>query len=292
MAVLPHADGILLLLFTLCCTSPRDARFYLLLLSVLLTVVRLLAVLFDRLSLPLSAGGAMLLSLSVGTVLCLLLQLWRTEAPSPTEPLTVAVLLSAGLFTRTDIVPSMRLLPFALIVGVLREGLTHGTLWGVSVMPPSFSPVFSGETGGLLIGALLLWLFGLRPSVFSPAPREHGQTAVLLTVLGGTVGLITASWPPLYAVWVATLAVCLIDSLLPAPYTAGNWLPLAALAMLWTRHAPWWMPLLFAGCAAVAVPAVAAVYRRMRLSDTPRRFAGAPLALTVAAVIQSVTTVF
>lgn len=288
MAVLPNADGVLLLLFTMCCTSPRDALFYLLLLSVLLAVTRLFASLLRRLSLPFSAGGAMLFSLSVGATLCLLLQAWHTDAPSPAEPTTVAVLLTAGLFSRTDTVPSMRLLPFALIVGALREGLTHGTLWGVTVI----APLLSGETSGLLIGALLLGLFGLRCSVFSSAPRERGLTAVLLTVLGGTIGLITPAWPPLYAVWVAALAVCLVDSLLPAPYAAENWLPIAALAALFTRQASWWMPLLLAGCAAIGVTAIAAVCRRLRLSDTPRRFAGAPVALTVVAIMQSVSTVF
>ncbi len=291
MASFPNTGGVLLLLLTVGCTSPQNALLWLLLLSAALLVDRVFSALMRALGLPLSTGGLLLFSLGAGSALCLALQAVFPDAPSPTAPLTAALLLTAGAFALNDAVPAARILPTVLIIGALRELLAEGMLWGIELLPMELSPAFGSGVGGLLVGALVLWCFGLnRPVLTDNAPPFSLLSAAGLTLLGSVLGLLTADWPTLYALWVITAAVCLIGTALPECFSAGEWLIISPVAALLAREGAWWTPLLLGGFVAVAIPTVTALHRRLRLCRLPRRFAGVPSALTVTAVVVGIST--
>lgn len=289
MASFPDVGGVLLLLLAAGCTSPRNALLQLLLLSVLLLVDRLFAALMRALGLPLTTGGSLLFSLGAGSALCLALQAVFPGAPSPTEPFTAALLLTAGAFALNDIVPAVRILPAVLILGILRELQAEGTLWGVELLPMELSPSFGSGVGGLLAGTLVLWCFGLgHPLLTGDAPPFSILSAAGLTLLGSALGLLTADWPVLYMLWVITAVVCLIGTALPERFSAGGWLIVSPVAALLARTGTWWTPLLFGGIVAAAIPTLTALHQRLRLCRLPRRFSGVPSALTVTAIVYGV----
>lgn len=297
MGVSVNADGWLLLWLAVVCTSPRHSLLWVLFVSVLLLLCHLFVSVLQKFALPAPTGVRVLFAAGAGGALYLLLRSAFPDAAflAAEQPYTVLLWLACGVAADNRSIPAARTLPALLLLGVLRELLAEGTLWGIRLLPAGLAPALGNGAGGLLLAALLLWAFGLHPPTVqetdSPLPA---LTSAGLVVAGAGLGVLTAPLPPLYAVWATALAVGVIASLLPARWDAGAWLTLAPAAALLTRDSvgawQWTAPLLL-GVATIAALAVASsLYRRCRLSPLPRRFAGTPAALAVAGTAWCVAT--
>lgn len=297
MGVSVNAGGWLLLWLTVVCTSPRHSLLWVLFVSVLLLLCHLFVGGLHKLSLPVPTGVRVLFAAGAGGALYLLLRsaFPNTAFLAAEQPYTVLLWLACGAAADNRSIPAARTLPALLLLGVLRELLADGTLWGIRLLPAGLAPALGNGAGGLLLAALLLWVFGLHPptvqEIDSPLPA---LTAAGLVVAGAGLGVLTAPLPPLYAVWATTLVLGVIAGLLPARWDAGAWFTLAPAAALLTRGSvgiwQWATPLLLGAATVVGLAAVASLHRRCRLSPLPRRFAGTPAALAVAGTAWCVAT--
>ncbi len=282
----PHS-GLLALLLAAACTTPRRALLILLLYSVVSLRVRLFRRTLTALKLPAPPAVLGVYALGFGGALCFVLRLLFPD----TAWLSLASPLPAVIFPLLGSVAAeetalRRYYPALLLVGVARELLAVGSLWGIALVP-GVSRSFESGAGGLLVAALILWGFGISQPVLRQGTPYTALSALLYLALGSVGGVLTVALPPLYAVWLLTGIAAFGTVLLRQE---GAWLCLTPLSVLWARSAA---PLLCGvpivlGAAVLAV--LPALQRRMRLAAPPARFAGAPLALAVSAIVAALRT--
>lgn len=292
MAAFPHAEGVLLVLLAVGCTSPRQSLLRVALVALLLCSTLLLRALLKRLALPFNAAVAVIFSLGAGVALCLLLRVAfpTLSPPEPNDPVTAVLLAACGIAAAGEHPLRLRLLPAAVLIGALRELLSSGTLWGVTLLPIGVSPSFENGAGGLLIAALVLWCFGLTPPLLTgELPNGALLTVAVLTALGSVLGIVTASLPLLYCLWGITAVYALIAALLPKRYAPDTWLVILPAAVLLTRRAALWWPSILVGIgASVGIVLLGSVHRRLHLTPPVARFQGAPIALAIATMLSAI----
>ena len=294
MPAFPHAEGVLLLLLAVGCTSPQQSLLRLVVVSLLLFVTHLLRALLKRLSLPLNTASAVTFSLGAGTALCLLLRVaFPTLSPlQPDDPVTVILLAACGIAAVQEHPLRLRLLPAAVLIGLLRELLAEGTLWGVTLLPLGVSPALGTGAGGLLIAAIVLWCFRLDPPLLrGELPNGALFSITALTILGSVLGIVTASLPLLYSLWGITAVCAFIGTLLPKRYAPDAWLLILPAVVLLTRQSALWWPSVLLGLGVfVGIILLGSLHRRLYLTPPVSRFQGTPTALAVAAVLSCITT--
>ena len=282
------ADGWLIWLLAIGSTTPRAA--------LLLTAIAATVCFFIRLVTRIggTASAAALLSLGITAIAyTVAVRFFPNVTFAPPIWIALAVLAGHTAYHEETRLP-YHTAPTLLLVGILREILAKGSLWGLPLLPMELSPAFADGIGGWLTAALVLWCCRLHPPLFRPC--EH---PLPLTVLGGTVvlssliGLFTPTLPLWVTLW-GSLTVCaVLFTLLPTAYNTDVLAVLSPLAAWWTHETGnRWFPLLLSVGAVTVVWGITTVVRYRRLYPTPRRFAGVPSALTVSALIYGLVTAF
>lgn len=293
MAVFPDANGVFLLLLAVGCSSPRQSLLLLCLSSLLLLITHLFRLLLTRLSLPFPQTVAMLFSLGIGTALCLTLRVLLPMVP-PLDPHDTAIvlLLTISGSVSAEKLADWRLLPSAVLIGGLRELLSEGTVWGISVLPLGVSPTFGDGAGGLLIAALVLWLFRFSfPLLTRGASRAMLGTVSGLSALSAAVSILTVSYPLSYCLWGVTAIGALIATCLPERYTPDGWLLFLPITILLTRDTALWWPVVIVGVAAPLILLwLGILHQRLRVTPPRECFRGVPAALTFVAVLTCIVS--
>ena len=289
MAAFPYAEGVLLTLLAVGCTSPQQSLLRLTVVSLLLLITQLFRAVFRRLSLPFNAAAACTFALGAGTALCLLL---RAAFPNlvplkPGDPVTALLLTACGMTAVQNRPFRWQYLPAAVLIGVIREWLSAGSVWGITLLPLGVSPTLGAGAGGLLIAALVLWCFRCHPPLFTgKLPNGALLAFTALTALGSVLGIVTASFPLLYCLWSITAVCSLIAALLPERYAPDTWVFLLPAAVLLTREATlWWPPVIVGLVVFVGIILLGSLHRRLHLTPPVARFAGTPAALAIAAML-------
>ena len=292
MAAFPHAEGVLLVLLAVGCTSPQQSLLRVALVALLSLITLLLRALLKRLSLPFNTAVAVIFSLGAGAALCLLLRVAfpALSPPEPSDPVTAVLLATCGIAAAGEQPLRLRVLPAAVLIGVLRELLSAGTLWGVTFLPIGVSMALGDGAGGLLIAALVLWCFNsTTPLLAGEVPSGALLAITGLTALGSVLGIVTASLPLLYCLWGITAVCALIAALLPKRYAPDTWLLILPAAILLTRRAELWWPSILVGLGtSVGIFLLGSMHRRLHLTPPCARFQGAPIALSVAAILSTI----
>ncbi len=292
MTIVPRADTVWLIALAVGCTSPQQALLRIGVTAVIGLLTRLFHSVLSRLSLPLSLPAACLFSLGVGAALAPIAQV-TFPALQPLEladPITALLFAVCGPVALQENRPHGRLFPSFIVIGVLRELLSGGTLWGITVLPLGISPTLEDGAGGLLIAAVMLWMFCLNSPLLGEHSSRHLPLIIpLLAAVGSTLGIVTRILPDRYSVWGITALGVLILSLLPARYDPREWIVLLPVYTLLTRRAAlWWPPVLIALGAFVGLSLLTGWHHKLRLTSLAKRFHGAPATLAVASVLSCI----
>ena len=294
MTVFPLADGVLLVLLAVGCTSPQQSLLRVGLVVMLLLLTHLFRALLNRLSLPFDTATAVILSLGAGTALCLLLRVAFPTLPPlepPTDPIVAMLLVVCGICAAQKHTTDWRLLPSMVLIGAIRELLSEGTLWGITLLPLGVSPTLGNGAGGLLIAALVLWCFRLHPPLLTAAMPNSALLSIGgLAAVASVAGILTASLPLSYSLWGITVVGSLIAALLPKQYAPDGWLFVIPAAVLLTRNAAlWWPPVIAGGCVLVGIVLLNSLHRRLHLTPPASRFQCAPAALAIASMLSCIS---
>ncbi len=293
MAVFPCMNGVVLVLLAALCTSPQAALLFVALLCTLLLLLLVFRATLQRLHLPFPTEAAILFSFCMGSALCFGIQAFAPTLPSasPVQPLTALLLTACGALATEDVPFDYKLLPAALIIGILRELLSRGTVWGLTVLPFSISPAFENATGGLLVAAIVMWIFRFnRPIYDRTMTRRAVASLAFLMAISSVLGIISTVLPFPYVIVGAVMLVALAGLCLPERYAPKSWLFLIPAALIVTREFPlWWPPIVVALIVAGGVLLLGRLCERFRLTPPLRTFRGVPTALAVAAVLSCIS---
>lgn len=282
------AEGWLVWLLAVGSTSPRTALLLTSIAATVCFVVRLATRIGG------TTSTAALLSLgATAAIYTTAMHIFPAITFSPPILVALAVLAGNTAFHAETHLP-YHTAPTMLLVGILREVLSNGSLWGIALLPMELSPAFADGVGGWLIAAVVLWICRLHPPLFRPCKEP-----VPLAILGGTValssliGLFTTALPLWVPLWGALTLCALAFTFLPSSYNTDVLAVLAPLAAWWTRATDnRWFPLILSVGAVVIIRGITTVVRYRRHTPLPKRFAGVPSALTVSALIYGIATAF
>lgn len=278
--VTPDTAGVLLLVFAARAVSPRAILLCIPAVAITAALVTLFTASLKQNRFPLSSGAAALLSIGIGGVLCAALGLLFSDAPAVTEPTLAALLIAVGCEAANERTLPFMTYPAALIIGLFRELLT-GRLWGV----PLFSGVgaFADVTGGMLVVAVVLFLFGLSQPVLHAVPFTKGlQSAVLPVAVGLLFRFVPL--PPLYALWATLATAAVAEVLLSEAAETDGWYAIVPFLLLSDNVLP------FLAVFAVTVLAAAPLVRRLTLFPPLRRFGGAPCTAVITAMVRGIVS--
>lgn len=280
--VTPDAVGILILLFFARTVSLRATLLCIPTVAVTTALVALFVALAKTKRWPISAGAAALLALGIGAVTNALLGLFFINTPAATEPTLAALFIAIGCAAVRDTSLPLLTYPAVIAVGLLRELLATGQLWGFSLFS-GISTAFADVTGGMLLTAAVCLLFGLSRPVLETVSFTEGLLPAAIPVSLGVLFRFVPQ-PPLYALWTA-LAVCtFIEAFLSKRMSLGTWLVTVPFLVLSEDVLPFL--LVFGFTVIVAPPLV----RRLKLFPPLRRFAGVPATAVITAVVRSIVS--
>lgn len=279
------------------CASGRGALLVLLLLSLTLLFTTALARLWQHKRFGAQTAATALFAVGVGGAL------WRgfsalspqnTQDLGPVLPVCVLLLLCAFASAQSPTVGRLaRGSVSLLVIGGIRELLSSATLFGY---PFAFSPLGatfakSGNgmvgAGGLLVAAAGMWIFGItHPFPKAPVPRVKdslclGLTTAAAALLTSVLKTMIPHFPDAWLFFTALLLAITPITLSPLPDECMLIPP--ALACVIAPSSP--LSAILAGAVTVILwPTFTALLDRLHHASLPRRFAGAPLLLIVAAV--------
>ena len=180
-------------------------------------------------------------------------------------------------------------------VGCVRELLAEASLFDLPLGYAAAGTVFGRSAdgslgvGGVLVAALIVWLFGLS-SPIRTVPLPPKRAALFACLFTAGAGCIISLFPALSTAWrffaVITVAVfcCTCFSALRSP-----WLPLfAATALCLPSTLTPLISLAVGGATALLFLALPPLLNRLGRAPIPRRFSGAPLYLALTAVVLAV----
>lgn len=248
-------------------------------------------------ALPPCAGGV--LGVGVGGALWLLTQGFFPETgeviPSTVWLYAVFFLCGIAVVTATECASFLlcRIAVAWWLTGAVREWLTSGSLFGQSFSFDGVSAEFEWGVGGLLVAAVITWLFRIH-TPFAPAFRRwSAHTTFAVAGITVVVGVLQIVWQPLSELWrfwlntaATVVAVGVVSRCFPRPDDQM----LAVIPPLLISLIPtvpflqtlWWV--VGAGVVAgLGLLIFAAMSSRLR--RVPASFSGAPAVLTVAAVL-------
>lgn len=279
--IAPKATGILLLLFSAHAVSLRETLLCIPIVAITAAVIGLIGFLSKKIHCPLSSGASALLSVGFGNLLCALLNHFFADISSVTEPLLAALLLTIGcVITEEGALPFL-VYPAVVMIGLLRELLTTGGVWEVVLIPKPGA--FQDVVGGMLIAAVVFFVFGLSHPVLETVPFFDGLLSAVIPVAAALLfRFIPLS--PLLALWASATVVAVTEAFLPRKITVGPWLVTIPFVLLSENNLPFLTVFLFT--VIVAAPLV----RRLRLLPPLRRFTGVPCTAVITAVVRGIVS--
>lgn len=277
----PSTVGILLLLLAARATSLRAIFLCIAVAAATATLIELVVRLLKRVALPPTSSAAALLSLGIGSILCSLLTHAFDGVPTVTEPTFAALLLAVGCVAAERSALPLTAYPAAVVIGLLRELLTTGSVWSVPLL--SGFGAFADVTGSMLVAAVVFFVFGTAYPVLETVPLSDGLLSAGIPIGAGVLFRLIPL-PPLYALWAAVTVAAVAEAVLPAEKRIGAWLVAAPFVLLSENAIPFLVVFAF------TILAAAPLVRRLRLLPPLRRFAGVPCTAVITALVRSIVS--